>query len=108
MPRGPSAGVGEFGVVGGWGSDRVDLGAVGAVGVPAAGGISVDAEAVVDLGVVAFAEQPGVGQAGLPAVHPFDDVVDLAPPAGGVAAGEHAGLVAQLDGSADGRGDQAN
>jgi hypothetical protein len=36
---------------------RLDLGAVGAVGVPSAVGLSFDPEAVVDLGVVAFAEQ---------------------------------------------------
>ena len=34
-----------------------DLGAVGAPGVPSAVGSSFDAEAVVDLGVVAFAQQ---------------------------------------------------
>ena len=43
-----------------------DLGAVGTVGVPVAVGVAFDAEAVVDLGVVAFAEQAGVVQAGLP------------------------------------------
>jgi hypothetical protein len=45
----------------GWAHE--DFGAVGAVGVPSAGGVAVDAVAVVDLGVVAFAEQPGVGDA---------------------------------------------
>ena len=69
---------------------KEDLGAVGAVGVPSAVGISNDGEAVVDLAVVAFAEEGGVLQAGLPAVAPVQDVVDLAPPGGGLAAGEHA------------------
>jgi hypothetical protein len=44
-----------------YGFDRADLGAVGAVGVPSAVGISVHGEPVVDLGVVAFAEQRQVG-----------------------------------------------
>src|SRR3954454_6178829 len=79
-----------------------DLGAVGAVGVPSAGGVSFDAEAVVDLGVVAFAEQPGVLQAGLAAEDPLDEVVDLAPIAGGITAGEDAVAVSDLDGFAHG------
>ena len=45
-----------------------DLGAVGAVGVPSAVGISFDPEAVVDLGVVPLAEQRGVLQGGLAVV----------------------------------------
>ena len=49
-----------------------DLGVVGAVGAPSAVGLSFDPEAVVDLGVVAFAEQRGVLQAGLAAVDPVD------------------------------------
>src|SRR4051795_5543066 len=57
--------------------------------------------------VVAFAEQPGVGEAGVAALGPVDEVVDLGPPVRCVAAGEDAGLVAGDDGSAQGRGDQA-
>src|SRR4051794_15944498 len=56
-----------------------DLGAVGAPGAPSAVGISLDAEAVVDLGVVSFAEQRGVLQAGLAAVDPLEQMVDVAP-----------------------------
>src|SRR4051794_10214488 len=96
----PSAGAGELAV--GRFAEHEDLGAVGAPGVPSAGGISLDAEAVVDLGVVAFAEQPGVLQAGLPAEDPLDDVVDLAPIAGGITAGEDAVAVSDLDGFAHG------
>src|SRR3954451_3174921 len=81
-----SAGAGEVGVVGGWAQD-VDLGAVAAVGVPAATVVSLDAEAVVGLGVVAFAQQRGVGQAGLAAEQPMHHVMDLAPGGGGVAPG---------------------
>jgi hypothetical protein len=66
----------------------VDLGAVAAVGVPAATVVSLDAEAVVGLGVVAFAQQRGVGQRGLATEQPMHDVMDLAPGGGGVAAGE--------------------
>jgi hypothetical protein len=51
----------------------------------------------VDPGVVAFAEQRRVLEVGLAAEQPVHDVMDLAPPAGSAAAGEHAGLVAQLD-----------
>ena len=40
-----------------------DLGAVGAVGVPSAAGISLDPEPVMDLRVVPFADQAGVLQA---------------------------------------------
>jgi hypothetical protein len=58
------------------GFGQEDLGAVGAVGVPSAVGWSLDPEAVVDLGVVPFAEQRGVLQAGLAAVDPVDQVVD--------------------------------
>ena len=71
-----------------------DLGAVGPVGAPSAVGLSFDAEAVVDLGVVPFAEQRGVVQAGLAAVEPVDEVVDVAPVGRCVAAGEHAVPVA--------------
>src|SRR3954454_11054591 len=70
-----------------------DLGAVGAVRVPSAAGISFDPEAVVDLGVVAFAEQPGVLQAGLAAEDPLQQVVDVAPVVRGAAAGEYTRLV---------------
>ena len=52
-----------------------DLGAVGAVGVPSAGGISDDGEAVVDLDVVALAERGRVRRSGLGQLH---QVVDLA------------------------------
>src|SRR3954471_19303041 len=82
----------------GW-SER-DLGAVGAVGAPAAVGLSFDPEPVVDLGVVAFAEQCEVGQVGEAAVEPFQDVVGVAPPGGGGAAGEDAALVAGVEGAA--------
>src|SRR4051795_6645959 len=84
-----------------------DLGAVGAPGVPSAVGLSLDAEAVVDLGVVSLAEQRGVLQAGLAAVDPLEQMVDVAPVGRGVAAGEHALTVAQLDGPAQLGGDQS-
>src|SRR4051812_44122600 len=74
-----SAGAGEL-VVCRRGPDGEDLGAVGAVGVPSAGGISFDGEAVVDLGVVAFAEKAAIGQRRFPALGPVDQVVDLGPP----------------------------
>src|SRR3954452_3789975 len=105
-PTPRSAGAGELGVVGGRGSDHQDLGAVGAVGVPPAGGISVDAEAVVDLGVVAFAEQPGVLQAGLPAQDPLQHMMNLAPPGRGITAGEDARPVPGLYRSAQCWSDQ--
>src|SRR3954453_10368472 len=98
QPTSPRSG--EPRVVGGR-SENVDLRAVGAVGVPLACGVAVDAEAVVDLGVVAFAEQPGVLQRRLPAVHPGDQMMNLAPVGGGVAAGEHAVPVAVFDGLAE-------
>src|SRR3954451_25148313 len=41
-----------------------DFGAVGSPGAPSAVGLSLDAEAVVDLGVVAFPEQADVVQVG--------------------------------------------
>src|SRR3954452_5554227 len=90
-------------VGGGSGSDAQrwvehDLGAVGAPGAPSAVGLSLDAEAVVDLGVVALAEQRGVLQAGLAAVDPLEQMVDVAPVGRGVAAGEHALPIAQLVG----------
>src|SRR3954462_14860560 len=84
-----------------------DLGAVGAVGVPSAGGVSLDAEAVVDLGVVAFAEQSGVLQAGLAAEDPLQQVVDVAPVMGGAAAGEYARLVPLDDRLAERLGHEA-
>ena len=65
-----------------------DLGAVGAVGVPSPAGVSFDPEAVVDLGVVPFAEQPGVLQAGLAVEDPVQQVVHVAPVVRGAAAGE--------------------
>src|SRR3954469_3593091 len=42
-----------------------DLAAVGAVSAPSSAGISFDPEPVMDLGVVPFADQPGVLQAGV-------------------------------------------
>ena len=75
-----------------------DLGAVGAVGAPSPAWwcvvVAFDAVAVVDLGVMPFAEQAGVRQAGVAAVDQFDEVVDVAEPVRGVAAGEDAGPVA--------------
>ena len=62
-----------------WCADE-NLGAVGPVGVPSAVGVAFNLEAVVDLGVVPFAQQRGVLQAGLPAVGPVQDVMDVAPP----------------------------
>src|SRR6185503_9607805 len=77
-----------------------DLGAVGAVGVPAVG-LSLDPEPVVDLGVVGLAQQGAVLDRGGSVVeHPFQDVVDVAPVSGGAAAGEHAVPVADLHGPA--------
>src|SRR4051812_17859056 len=78
-----------------------DLGAVGAVGVPSAAEIPLDAEAVVDLGVVAFAQQCGVLQAGRAAVEPLQQMMDVAPVGGGAAAGEHAVPVPPLHRPAD-------
>src|SRR4051794_25133876 len=83
-----SAGTGEFLAVSGFRLDDQDLGAVGAVGVPSAGGVAFDAEAVVDLGVVAFAEQPGVLQRGRAAELPGEQMMNFAPVVRGVAAGE--------------------
>src|SRR3954465_9377195 len=77
-----------------------DLGSVGAPGAPSAVGLSFDPEAVVDLGVVSFAEQRGVLQGRLAAVDPFEQVMDVAPPGRRRAAGEHAAPVAMLDGLA--------
>jgi hypothetical protein len=45
--------------------------------VPSAVGISVDPEAVVDLGVVPFAQQPAVVQGGVAVVAPVQQVVDV-------------------------------
>jgi hypothetical protein len=42
--------------------------------VPSAAGVSFDPEAVMHLGVVAFAEQAGVLRFGLSAVEPVDEV----------------------------------
>jgi hypothetical protein len=64
-------------------------------------GVSVDPEAVVDLGVVAFAEQAGVLRAGLSAVEPVHDVMDVAPVVRGGAAGEDAVLVGEDDDPAE-------
>src|SRR3954452_17428271 len=82
-----------------------DFGAVWAVGVPSAVGLSLDAEAVVDLGVVPFAQQRGVFQAGLAGVDPLEHMVDVAPVGRGVAAGEtrSAGRAAPRPGAAGGR-----
>ena len=64
-----------------------DLGAVGAVGVPGAVGLSLDAEAVMHLGVVALAEQRAVLDRGRPVVQdPFQNMVDVTPVGGGPAA----------------------
>ena len=83
------------------GSCEEDLGAVGAVGAPSAVGLSLDPEAVVDLGVVPFAEQGAVLHRGRAVVElQSQDVVDVAPVGGGVAAGEHAVPVADVDGPA--------
>src|SRR4051812_47064490 len=75
-------------------ADRVgrqeDLGAVGAPGAPSAVGWPFDPEPVVDLGVVAFAEQRGIVQVGFAARDPVHLVVHVAPVGGGVAAGEYA------------------
>jgi hypothetical protein len=61
-------------------------------------GVSVDAEPVVDLGVVPFAQESAVVQRGGPVVGvPFENVVDVAPVVRGRAAGEDAGDVADLD-----------
>src|SRR5829696_6121570 len=71
--------------------DDGDLGAVGTPGTPSPVVSSLDAEPVVDLGVVALAEQGRVLQRGVAVVgEPFEDVVDVAPVAGGVAPGEDA------------------
>jgi hypothetical protein len=59
--------------------------------------LSFDAEAVVDLGVVAFAEQGGVLQAGLASVDPLEHMMDVTPAAGGFAAGEDAVPIAPFD-----------
>ena len=62
--------------------------------MPSAAGIAFDPEAVVDLGVVAFAEQPGVLQGCFSVIAPVQKVMDVAPVVGGVAAGEDAVVVA--------------
>ncbi|MBB3085341.1 hypothetical protein FHR93_003568 [Geodermatophilus sabuli] len=76
-----------------------------APGAPSPVGLSLDAEAVVDLGVVPLAQQGGVGQVRLAAVDPLQQLVDVAPVRRGAAAGEHAAAVAVLDGPAQLRGD---
>ena len=83
-----------------------DLGAVGAPGAPSAVGLSFDPEAVVDLGVVPFAEQRGVLQEVSPSSSQCEEVVDVAPVGGGVAAGEDAVPVADLDRPAQVRRDE--
>jgi hypothetical protein len=50
--------------------------------------LSFDPEAVVDLGVVPFAEQSAVVQRCLSVVDPVHEVMDVAPEVRGVAAGE--------------------
>src|SRR5829696_3954281 len=65
--------------------------------MPSVVGISFDPESVVDLRMVALAQERRVLQAGLSAIAPMQDVMDLAPPGGRLAAGEDAGLVAELD-----------
>ena len=58
--------------------------------------------------MVPFAQQRGVGQAGLALVgRPFQQMMDVAPVGGGGAAGEHAVSVALLEGPADGGGGAA-
>jgi hypothetical protein len=84
-----------------------ELGAVGGPGAPSAVGLSFDAVAVVDLGVMAFAEQAEVGQVGGSVEDPFEDLVGVAPPVRGLAAGEGAAAVAGVEGAALGGGDQA-
>jgi len=59
--------------------------------------MSFDAEPVVDLGVVPFAEQPGVLQRCLSASGPVHEVMDVAPVVRGIAAGEDTVVVADLD-----------
>ena len=69
--------------------------------MPSAVGIAFDPEAVVDLGVVAFAEQRGVLPAGFAVVGvPLEDMMDVAPERRRPAAGEDAALVSQFDGLA--------
>ena len=88
-----------------------DLRAVGSMSAPAEARwravVAVDAEAMVDLGVVALAEERRIVEARFPAVDPLDHVVDIAEPRGGLAAGEDAGPVAFLDRPADVRRDDA-
>lgn len=52
--------------------------------------------------MVPFAQERGVVEVGLAAVDPVDQVVDVAPVAGSVAAGEYARVVAQFDRLAQG------
>src|SRR3954452_891460 len=54
-----------------------DLAAVGAVGAPSPVRISLDPEPVMHLGVVPFADQPGVLQGRLAAVEPVDEMMDV-------------------------------
>src|SRR5215218_9557501 len=86
-----------------------DLGAVGSVGAPSGSWwravVAFDAEAVVDLGVVPFAEQAEVVQVGRPVEHPLQDVMGVAPPVRGFAAGEDASSVAGVQGAALSGGD---
>ena len=72
-----------------------DLAAVGAPGAPSAFVVSLDPESVMDLRVVPLAEQARILQAGLTAIGPMQEMMDVAPPGRRFAAGEHAGLVAE-------------
>src|SRR3954466_14629086 len=77
-----------------------DLAVIGPEGSPSSAGISLDAEAVMDLGVVPFTQQRRILQRGLPTEDPMPQMMDVAPVLRRGAAGEHARLVAELDGPA--------
>src|SRR3712207_6678860 len=108
VPRGTRGGrassVGRSGGGGqGWSGalgSGADLGAVGSPGAPSPVRSSFDPEAVVHLGVVPLAQQRGVVQIGRPTLDPGQQVVDVAPPGGRAAAGEHTAAVAHLRGAA--------
>src|SRR3954463_6944569 len=85
-----------------WHADD-DLAVIGPEGSPSSAGISLDAEAVMDLRVVPFTQQGRILQRGLPAEDPVPQMMDVAPVRRRRAAGEHAGPVAELDGLARGR-----
>src|SRR3954451_17402246 len=88
-----------------WGSDQEgrgddDLAVIGPEGSPSSARISLDAEAVMDLGVVPFTQQGRILQRGLPAEDPMLKMMNVAPVRRRRAAGEHAGPVAELAGLA--------